>query len=68
MPRLPIPGGDNGTWGAVLNEYLTVSHTADGSIKDGAAIKSTTINTIQVLSQTDYDNLTPQSTTLYIVI
>lgn len=36
MPRLPIPGSDGGTWGDILNEYLSVSHNADGSIKSGA--------------------------------
>lgn len=36
MPRLPIPGGDGGQWGDILNEYLNVSHNADGSIKSSA--------------------------------
>jgi hypothetical protein len=34
MARLPQPGGDNGNWGSILNEYLTQSHNADGTIKD----------------------------------
>jgi len=34
---LPVPGGDDGTWGDVLNEYLLVSHAADGVQKDGTA-------------------------------
>lgn len=33
MPRLPIPGSDGGQWGNILNEYLSVSHNPDGSIK-----------------------------------
>ncbi len=36
MPRLPIPGQDAGTWGNILNEFLKVSHNADGSIKSSA--------------------------------
>lgn len=36
MPRLPIPGEDGGTWGNILNEYLSVSHNPDGSIKSSA--------------------------------
>jgi len=36
MARLPIPGKDNGTWGDVLNEYLSQSHKADGTLKDNA--------------------------------
>lgn len=30
--RLPIPGKDEGRWGDILNEYLLVSHTEDGSL------------------------------------
>lgn len=32
MSRLPIPGQDKGTWGGVLNDYLTQSHNADGTL------------------------------------
>ncbi len=31
MPRLPVPGSDDGTWGNLLNEFLEVEHNADGS-------------------------------------
>lgn len=34
MARLPIPGSDDGNWGNILNEYLLVSHNADGTPKD----------------------------------
>lgn len=37
MPRLPMPGKDNGTWGDILNEYLSHAHNPDGSLKDGVA-------------------------------
>ncbi|HMR72622.1 MAG TPA: hypothetical protein PKD68_01290 [Candidatus Saccharibacteria bacterium] len=33
MARLPIPGQDAGKWGDILNEYLSQSHNADGSLK-----------------------------------
>jgi hypothetical protein len=36
MARLPIPGSDDGTWGAILNDYLTVAHDADGTLKASA--------------------------------
>ncbi len=36
MPRLPIPGSDGGQWGNILNEYLSVSHNSDGTIKNSA--------------------------------
>lgn len=34
MPRLPQPGSDNGTWGNVLNEYLSQSLNPNGTLKD----------------------------------
>lgn len=34
MARLPQPGGDNGNWGDILNDYLSQSHKSDGTIKD----------------------------------
>jgi hypothetical protein len=36
MARLPIPGGDDDTWGQVLNDFLTVSHASDGTLKGSA--------------------------------
>lgn len=33
MARLPIPGSDQGQWGEILNDYLSVAHNADGSLK-----------------------------------
>lgn len=36
MARLPVPGSDDGTWGDILNEYLTISHASDGTLKSGA--------------------------------
>ncbi|HRJ06441.1 MAG TPA: hypothetical protein PK096_02535 [Candidatus Saccharibacteria bacterium] len=47
MARLPIPGQDEGTWGEILNEFLTQALAADGSLKpgvvDAAAITDTTV-------------------------
>ncbi len=36
MQRLPTPGGDDNTWGDILNNYLSVSLNADGTIKSSA--------------------------------
>lgn len=36
MARLPTPGGDDGTWGGVLNDYLAQSHNTDGTLKTAA--------------------------------
>lgn len=33
MARLPQPGGDDGTWGDVLNDFLDEAHNLDGSLK-----------------------------------
>ena len=33
MARLPTPGGDDGTWGSILNDFLTQSLNSDGSLK-----------------------------------
>ena len=33
MARLPVPGSDNGTWGNVLNDFLSTEHNSDGSLK-----------------------------------
>ncbi len=34
MARLPQPGGDNGNWGTILNDYLAQTHKSDGTLKD----------------------------------
>ena len=36
MARLPEPGGDSGQWGDLLNDYLSIAHNSDGTIKNGA--------------------------------
>lgn len=34
MARLPQPGSDHGTWGDILNDYLSQTLKSDGSLKD----------------------------------
>ncbi|HYH74886.1 MAG TPA: glycosyl hydrolase family 28-related protein, partial [Candidatus Saccharimonadales bacterium] len=36
--RLPTPGSDDGAWGTLLNDFLSVEHNADGSLKKAADI------------------------------
>jgi hypothetical protein len=62
MARLPTPGGDGGTWGNVLNDYLSQVHNADGTLKDNtvtanvlapnsvsnAAIASNAVNALSI--------------------
>lgn len=42
MARLPIPGNDDGTWGAILNDFLSQAHNSDGTLKNGA------VDTVQI--------------------
>ena len=65
MPSLPNPGDTN--WGTTLNTYLQVSLDTDGTIKDGAAVKSSTVTQIVSLSQVAYNALTPDASTLYVI-
>lgn len=36
MARLPTPGGDDGSWGSILNDFLSQAHTSGGSLKTSA--------------------------------
>ncbi|HVS58531.1 MAG TPA: hypothetical protein VHD60_02200, partial [Candidatus Saccharimonadales bacterium] len=36
MTRLPTPGGDDGNWGTILNDFLSVSHGSDGGLATSA--------------------------------
>lgn len=38
MARLPVPGQDNGTWGTILNDFLSVEHNADGTLKASGSL------------------------------
>src|SRR5574338_455110 len=60
MARLPQPGGDKNTWGEILNEFLSVEHNSDGTLKatgslaDKAPINSPTFTgTVTVPTPTD---------------
>jgi hypothetical protein len=57
MARLPTPGGDNDSWGSVLNEYLEIAHNADGTLK-------LDVKTIADLKATDVTALTDKQQAL----
>ncbi len=40
MARLPQLGGDNGTWGSILNEFLGVEHNSDGTLKASGSLNA----------------------------
>ena len=75
MSRLPVVGGDANSWGTVLNDFLSVSINADGTI-DAGDISNTpagdiTATTVQdALNQLDTnkvdsgDVLSPDGATL----
>lgn len=42
--RLPVINEDQNNWGTILNEYLDVSHTENGSIKPGLTYNVTDLN------------------------
>lgn len=41
MARLPQPGGDNGNWGDILNDYLSQSLKPDGTLQDNTVTANT---------------------------
>ena len=38
MARLPVPGSDDGIWGRVLNDFLSVELDVDGTLKPSGSI------------------------------
>lgn len=44
MARLPVPGQDDGTWGDVLNDFLSQVHAPDGELKTDAVSSDTLQN------------------------
>lgn len=38
MARLPTPGSDSGSWGAILNDFLSVELNTDGTLKKASQI------------------------------
>lgn len=60
MARLPIPGGDDGAWGDILNNFLRIEHNSDGTQKiipirkggTGATDVATALANLGILSTT----------------
>lgn len=40
MVRLPKPGSDKGQWGKILNDYLSIEHNTDGTLKTSGSLGS----------------------------
>jgi hypothetical protein len=48
MSRLPTPGGDIGDWGTVLNDFLSVEHNSDGTLKRLVNATTTAVGMVQL--------------------
>lgn len=46
MTRLPIPGGDDNTWGNILNGFLDVSHNEDGTLQPSALVQAGAVTSV----------------------
>lgn len=55
MPRLPYPGGDDGNWGSILNDYLSQAHNTDGSLKPASVSTASIQNDSIAESKLDQD-------------
>lgn len=62
MARLPVPGGDSGTWGTILNDFLSQAHNADGTLKS-AAVASANDPTLNALAAYNTNGLVTQTAT-----
>lgn len=64
MTRLPTPGGDEGNWGDILNDFLSQTHNSDGTLKDkviSASNLSDAINATLDVAQTAVQTVNGQS-------
>lgn len=53
MARLPVPQSDNGVWGTVLNEFLSVSLNSDGTLKASTIASKADDNAVVHLAGTE---------------
>lgn len=67
MARLPNPGGDEGNWGTILNDYLNTSHDSGGGLKNDTvgtsqlqdgAVTDAKISGSAAIAQSKIQNLT----------
>lgn len=65
MARLPQPGGDQNTWGDILNDFLSTVHKADGTLKDNVVSESALASAVQTKlnASSSLDGLSDVATT-----
>jgi parallel beta-helix repeat protein len=54
MARLPNPGSDSGVWGSILNDFLSVEHNSDGTLKAGGSLAAKVAKSELVFNVKDY--------------
>lgn len=63
MSRLPQPGGDEGNWGAVLNDYLLAAHDASGVLRADSVQEAQLTPSVRTkLNTTDWSGITGKPT------
>ncbi len=55
MTRLPVLGSDDGTWGQILNDFLSQAHNSDGSLKQVAVTAAGAVSTVNAKAPTSGD-------------
>lgn len=58
MAQLPIPGGDSGTWGTILNDFLEVSLNGDGTIQPSALTAAGGVASVNTITPQSGGNVT----------
>lgn len=61
MARLPKVGGDTGSWGDILNEFLSQSHDPDGSLKPIPPSKLVGLGAADGVASLDADGRLPEA-------
>ena len=54
--RLPTPGGDDGDWGTILNDFLSVELNTDGSLKRASDINAKYVKPSTGIPATDLES------------
>ena len=58
MAQLPTPGGDDGIWGDILNEFLLVSHNPDGTLLGSAITGAGGVASVNTITPQSNGNVT----------
>jgi len=59
--RLPVPGSDDGLWGSLLNDFLSVEHNGDGTLKPTGTLATKYTKPAGGIPMADLDSQAQQS-------